>query len=306
MEFSLDQLVTEQQNERTRMIDQLSTVQMLELMNDEDQLIAAAVRQALPEIGKAVDAIVNGFKEKGRLFYVGAGTSGRLGIMDASECPPTFGTSPEMVQGIIAGGDIAIRTAVEGVEDDESLGYRDMANCLVGKHDVVVGIAASGRTPYVIGSMKHARAAGAVVICVCNNPNTPMSEHADIAIEAVVGPDTVLGSTRLKAGTSQKMILNMLTTASMIRMGKVYGNLMVDLRASNSKLAHRAKRMLRIATGASDKKLDHALNVTNGDVKIAIVMLATNSPYDCARRLLDEAGGFVREAFHLGAKEKEI
>ncbi|PYI53882.1 N-acetylmuramic acid 6-phosphate etherase [Paenibacillus flagellatus] len=304
MKLYLDRLTTEQRNERTRDIDQASTVGMLEMMNDEDQLIAAAVRQAIPDIGRAVDTIVDRFRRGGKLFYFGAGTSGRLGVLDASECPPTFGTDPELVQGVIAGGDTAIRTAIEGAEDNEALGAEDVARCGVGADDVLVGIAASGRTPYVIGAMKRAREAGAAVVCVCNNANSAMREHADVAIEVVVGPEVVLGSTRLKAGTAQKMVLNMLTTASFIQMGKVYGNLMVDLRATNVKLVNRAKQMIRMATGAPDEAVERAFKATGGDVKTAVVMIATNSPIERAAKLLEQAGGFVREAIRLGAPEK--
>ncbi|MEF3307096.1 N-acetylmuramic acid 6-phosphate etherase [Paenibacillus sp. GYB003] len=300
MQRSLEHLVTERQNERTRHIDQASTAGILEMMNDEDQLIASAVRKAIPDIAKAVDAIVARFRLGGRLFYVGAGTSGRLGILDASECPPTFGTDPDMVQGLIAGGDTAIRRAVEGAEDNEALGAEDIAGRGVGKHDVVVGIAASGRTPYVIGAMKRAKEAGAAVVCVCNNAESAMSRHADIAIEVVVGPEAVLGSTRLKAGTAQKMVLNMLTTASFIQMGKVYGNLMVDLRATNYKLVRRAKHMIRLATGASDEAVERAFRATGGDVKTATVMIATGSSCERARELLRKSGGFVRKAIEIG------
>lgn len=300
MNMSLERLITERQNERTRDIDRVSTVRMLELMNDEDQLVASAVRKTIPEIGKVVDLIVDRFRLGGRLLYVGAGTSGRLGILDASECPPTFGTSPEQVQGIIAGGDTAIRTAVEGAEDNEALGAEDIDKFGAGEKDVVVGIAASGRTPYVIGAMKRAKAAGAAVVCVCNNPDTAMARIADIAIEAVVGPEAVLGSTRLKAGTAQKMILNMLTTASFIQMGKVYGNLMVDMQATNEKLVSRAKKMIRMATGAPDDVVERAFRATDGHVKTATVMIAANCPHEQAAALLEQSHGFVREAIDTG------
>lgn len=303
MTFSLDRLVTEQRNERTRDIDQMSTVRMLELMNDEDKLVAGAVRKAIPAIAQAVDTIVGRLKRGGRLFYIGAGTSGRLGVLDASECPPTFGADPKLVQGIIAGGEPAIRQAVEGAEDNEELGARDIDKHGVTGEDVVVGIAASGRTPYVIGAMKRARSIGAAVIGLCNNPRTPMREQADIVIEAVVGPEAVLGSTRLKAGTAQKMILNMLTTTTFIQLGKVYGNLMVDLRASNVKLVNRAKQMIRMATGASDESVERAFRETGGDVKTAIVMIALDASLELAKRLLAESRGYVREAIRLGRAE---
>ncbi|GAA3409033.1 N-acetylmuramic acid 6-phosphate etherase [Paenibacillus hodogayensis] len=305
MNVSLERLITERQNERTLHIDQASTTGMLELINNEDQLVAAAVRKAIPQIAQAVDTIVERFRKGGRLIYVGAGTSGRLGILDASECPPTFGTDPAMVQGIIAGGDTAIRKAVEGAEDNEALGAADMELCQIGERDTVVGIAASGRTPYVIGAMKRARTAGAAVICVCNNPNSAMGEHADIAIEAVVGPEAVLGSTRLKAGTAQKMILNMLTTASFIQMGKVYGNLMVDLQATNFKLVNRAKKIIQTATGAPEETIERVFRETGGDVKTATVMIATNTPYAKSKSLLEKADGFVRGAIEIGLSGKQ-
>jgi len=299
MNRALERLLTEQQNEHTRDIDQAPTLGMLQMMSDEDQRVASAVRAVLPQVAKAVDTIVASFRAGGRLFYVGAGTSGRLGILDASECPPTFGTEPEMVQGIIAGGDTAIRCAVEGAEDDEALGASDIGERGIGVHDVVVGIAASGRTPYVIGAMKKAKEAGAAVVCVCNNPDSVMSKHADIAIEAVTGPEAVLGSTRLKAGTAQKMILNMLTTASFIQMGKVYGNLMVDLQATNFKLVNRAKGIIQRATGAQDDVVERAFRATRGDVKTATVMIATGSSYEQAVQLLRQSGGFVRGAIEI-------
>lgn len=304
MNRALERLLTEQQNEHTRDIDQAPTLGMLEMMSDEDQKVASAVRAVLPQIAKAVDTIVASFRAGGRLFYVGAGTSGRLGILDASECPPTFGTEPEMVQGIIAGGDTAIRCAVEGAEDDEALGALDIGKRCIGVHDVVVGIAASGRTPYVIGAMKKAKEAGAAVFCVCNNPDSVMSKHADIAIEAVTGPEAVLGSTRLKAGTAQKMILNMLTTASFIQMGKVYGNLMVDLQATNFKLVNRAKGIIQRATGAPDDIVEQAFRATRGDVKTATVMIATGSTYEQAKQLLRQSGGFVRGAIEISLTGK--
>lgn len=305
MNVSLERLVTERQNERTLDIDRASTTGILEMMNDEDQLVAAAVRAVIPEIGKAVDTIVDRFRQGGRLFYIGAGTSGRLGVLDASECPPTFGTNPDMVRGMIAGGDTAIRKAVEGAEDNEALGAEDIERCGVDERDTVVGIAASGRTPYVIGAMKRAKAAGAAVVCICNNANSAMSAYADIAIEPVVGPEAILGSTRLKAGTAQKMVLNMITTAAFIKMGKVYGNLMVDLQATNVKLVNRAKKIIRIATGASDDVVEKAFRLSGGHVKTAIVMIATNSPHERALKLLEQSGGYVREAIELGLAGKK-
>ncbi|CAG7619178.1 N-acetylmuramic acid 6-phosphate etherase [Paenibacillus solanacearum] len=292
----LSQLTTEQVNERTRQVDQLSTEQILTLINDEDRQIPDVIRGLIPNITIAVDYIVEAFQRGGRLFYVGAGTSGRIGILDASECPPTYGTPPSMVQGLIAGGFKAVKDPVEGAEDNEELGASDMDVNHIGPNDVVVGIAASGRTPYVLGAMKRAKALGAKVVGVCNNLGTPMVGLADVLLEAVVGPEVVLGSTRMKAGTSQKLILNMLTTTSMIRMGKVYGNLMVDLSPSNVKLVHRAKRIIRLATGAADEAIERAYAESNGQVKTAIVMLLGNAGFEAAQQALDETGGFVSKA----------
>jgi len=238
------------------------------------------------------------------LFYFGAGTSGRLGILDASECPPTFGTPPDLVQGVIAGGDRAIREAVEGAEDNEALGASDVDRRGVTAGDVVCGIAASGRTPYVLGAMRRAREVGASVIGICNNERTPMRAIAGITIEAVAGPEVILGSTRMKAGTAQKLILNMLTTASMIRLGKVYDNLMVDLQPSNGKLVHRAKRMIRMATGADDTQVEAAYTAAGGHVKTAIVILLAGVNAERAKRLLEEAGGLTACAIRLAAEGK--
>ncbi|WP_284644947.1 N-acetylmuramic acid 6-phosphate etherase [Paenibacillus silviterrae] len=296
MQQLIQSLITEQPNERTKQIDQLPTEQILTLINDEDRLIADAIRGLIPQLTQAVDRIVESFRKGGRLFYIGAGTSGRIGILDASECPPTYGTPPSMVQGIIAGGFQAIKDPVEGAEDSEELGASDIDKHGVDANDVVVGIAASGRTPYVLGAMKRAKALGAGVVGICNNHDTPMSALADIKLEAVVGPEVVLGSTRMKAGTSQKLILNMLTTASMIRMGKVYGNLMVDLQPSNVKLVHRAKRIITMATGASEDVVEKAFNEAGGQVKTAIVMILGEVDCHKATEALAATDGFVRKA----------
>jgi N-acetylmuramic acid 6-phosphate etherase len=292
----LNELTTEQVNPRTSNIDCLTTEEIVRLINDEDRQIAYKIQELTPVIAKAADYIIHSFQNGGRLLYLGAGTSGRLGILDASECPPTYGTDPSMVQGIIAGGDRAIKDPVEGAEDSPFTGAADIDALNVGPNDTVVGIAASGRTPYVLGAMKRARELGATVIGLCNNHDTPMSGYADLLIEAVVGPEVVLGSTRMKAGTAQKLILNMLTTSAMIRMGKVYGNLMVDLNPSNSKLVHRAKRIIGLATNASDTAIEQAYEQADGHVKTAIVMLLANVDRAEADQLLEQTGGFVREA----------
>ncbi|MDF2725119.1 MAG: N-acetylmuramic acid 6-phosphate etherase [Paenibacillus sp.] len=292
----LNELTTEQLNERTKQIDRLQTEEIVKLINQEDRLIADALSSLTPQIAAAADMIIRSFQNGGRLFYIGAGTSGRLGILDASECPPTFGTNPAMVQGIIAGGFRAIKDAVEGAEDNPELGAADMNEHGVGPKDTVVGIAASGRTPYVIGAMKRAKALGASVIGLCNNHNTPMAAIADLIIEAVVGPEVILGSTRMKAGTAQKLVLNMLSTTAMIRIGKVYGNLMVDLQPTNEKLVYRAKRIIRMATQASEEVVDEMYRQADGHVKTAIVMILAGVDKEEAGKLLDQSGGFVREA----------
>lgn len=296
MDETISRLTTEQQNEHTRNIDQKSAAEILHLINQEDQQIPKVVEQCIPQIAQATEAIVRSFKQNGRLLYFGAGTSGRLGILDASECPPTYGTKPEQVQGVIAGGHKAILNAVEGAEDSEELGISDVNNHQVTARDVVVGIAASGRTPYVLGVMKRAKELGATVVGITNNSGSPMKPYADIMIEAVVGPEVVLGSTRMKSGTAQKLILNMLTTSSMILSGKVYDNLMVDLQASNSKLVHRGKRLITMATGARSETVDQAYQASEGHVKTAIVMILANVSAPDAARLLEQTDGYVREA----------
>ncbi|WP_409343876.1 N-acetylmuramic acid 6-phosphate etherase [Paenibacillus sp. MBLB4367] len=298
----LDELTTEQVNPRSRNIDRLSTEEIIRLINEEDRQIAVKIQELAPEIAKAADFILQSFQKGGRLLYIGAGTSGRLGILDASECPPTYGTDPSMVQGVIAGGDRAIKDPVEGAEDNPKEGAGDIDALGVGPDDTVVGIAASGRTPYVIGAMKRARELGATVIGLCNNSGTPMRDCADHMIEAVVGPEVVLGSTRMKAGTAQKLILNMLTTTAMIRMGKVYDNLMVDLNPSNAKLVHRAKRIIGLATDATDTAIEEAYQQADGHVKTAIVMLLANVDRHNADKLLTRSNGFVREAVKLASE----
>lgn len=301
MDLSLQGLTSEQRNERTRHIDQKSAFDILKLINQEDREVPGVVEACIPHIAEAVEAIVAAFKAGGRLLYYGAGTSGRLGILDASECPPTYGTDPGLVVGIIAGGPEAIQNAVEGIEDDAVLGAADVDKLQVTARDVVVGIAASGRTPYVIGAMTRAQELGATVVGISNNRNSAMGKCASIMIEAVVGPEAVLGSTRMKAGTAQKLILNMLTTASMIMTGKVYDNLMVEMQSTNQKLVHRAKRLIEMATGADGASIEKAYEEAGGHVKTAIVMLLVGTGAAEAIQLLQEADGFVREAIKLAS-----
>jgi len=296
MNPSLGKLMTEQQNPRTIGIDDMTAEQILRAIHEEDRTVPAAVERCIPEIARAVEAITESFGSGGRLLYAGAGTSGRLGILDASECPPTYGSDPDQVVGLIAGGSRAIQQAVEGAEDNPELGRQDIREHQVSERDVVVGIAASGRTPYVLGAMQEAGERGAIVVGISNNPDSEMSQFAAIMIEAVTGPEAVLGSTRMKAGTAQKLILNMLTTASMIRSGKVYRNLMVDMQATNEKLALRARRLIQLATDADDDTVEQAYIASGGHVKTAIVMILLQVDAHSAAELLQNNEGFVRQA----------
>ena len=291
--------LTEQRNTRTSELDTLGTREILEIMNDEDVRVPAAVRAALPAIARVVDEIVERWRGGGRLFYFGAGTSGRLGVLDASECPPTFSSSSELVQGFIAGGDRALRRSVEAAEDRAEGGAADVATASVGEGDVVVGIAASGTTAYVLGAVAEARRRGAFTACVTCNPGSPLAAAVDQPIEVPVGPEVVTGSTRLKAGTAQKLVLNMLTTASMVRSGKVYGNLMVDLTASNDKLRRRAERIVASVTGLPERETVPYLEATRYRAKPAILMALIACGAEEAERRLHQAGGFLRAA--LGA-----
>lgn len=292
----LGQLVSEARNPDTMQIDLMSTPQILSAMNNEDALVAGAVRKVLPEIGQAVDCIVGAFKAGGRLIYMGAGTSGRLGVLDASECPPTFGVSPDMVVGVIAGGDHALRNPIEGAEDDPAEGKSDLVRIGATNRDVIVGIAVSGRTPYVIGGLEYARSIGATTVALSCNPGSTIARMADIAISPVVGPEALTGSTRLKSGTAQKLVLNMLTTASMIRIGKSYENLMVDVSVSNEKLAARAIRILGEATGASQEDAERYLSASGNNVKLAILMALTGMNAAEGASALSNADGFLRRA----------
>lgn len=288
-------MLTEQRNPRSADIDRRSTLEILRIMNEEDATVALAVREALPAIAQAVDAIVDGIRAGGRLIYVGAGTSGRLALMDAVECVPTFNTPPDLVQALVAGGTGALTQVVEGAEDDAEAGSRDLLRLGVGVRDVVVGVAASGRTPYVVGALQAANEAGAVTIGISCNAPAPLLEVAQIPILALVGPEVITGSTRLKAGTAQKMILNMLSTASMIRLGKVYGNLMVDMRITNQKLAERARRIVAEIAGVSLEEAGRLLAQAGNEVKTAIVTGLLGVEVEEARTLLEQAQGRLRE-----------
>ena len=273
--IELEKLTTEQRNPATMRIDDLETEEMLSVINAEDKKVAEAVGKILPEIAKAVDAITARLQKDGRLFYIGAGTSGRLGILDAVECPPTYGTDYELVQGLIAGGATAIFRAKEGAEDDPELGRADLEEAGFAARDVLVGIAASGRTPYVKGALAYARELGAATIALACTEKAEIAELADIALLPITGPEVITGSTRMKAGTAQKMVLNMLSTGTMVKLGKVYGNLMVDVKATNEKLAERALRIVMAATETSRKEAEAALMKAGGQTKLAILIALT-------------------------------
>lgn len=294
--IQLEQLPTEQRNPNTLFIDRLPTLEMVRMINDEDKKVAFAVEKELESIAAAVDAIYGAFKNGGRLIYCGCGTSGRLGILDAVECPPTFSTDPEMVQGVIAGGESALFRAVEGAEDNADAGRSDMANIRLDRSDILVGIAASGRTPYVLGAMAYAKELGATTVAVTCNKHSQMNELADISIGVEPGPEVITGSTRLKSGTAQKMVLNMLSTGAMIRLGKVYGNLMVDVKPTNEKLVRRAINIVATAAKVDEDEARSALEQCGYSAKIAIVMLAKNLPAAEAERRLSDTGGIVARA----------
>jgi N-acetylmuramic acid 6-phosphate etherase len=305
MKANISNLTTEQRNHKSLNSDQLSTSEIIALMNEEDRSVADAVQEVLPEIESAIEAIYQSLKNNGRLFYIGAGTSGRIGIVDASECPPTFCTPPELVQAIMAGGESAMFQAVEGAEDSLENGEKDLAQRDLTNSDVVVGIAASGRTPYVIGALKYAKKVGATTIAVSCNQNSEIGKIAYHTIEAIVGPEILSGSTRLKSATAQKMILNMFTTTTMIKLGKVYGNLMVDMNASNAKLIERARNIVSSITGVSYEESAKVLNETGQKVKPAIVMINAKVSYEEANEAIEQANGFTRKAIEL-AKERKF
>lgn len=296
MKLDLSQMITEGRNPASQNIDELSTEAMLRVINDEDKKVALAVEAIVPQIAAAVDAICTAFQAGGRLIYCGAGTSGRLGILDASECPPTFGTPREQVIGLIAGGHTAILQAVENAEDNREQGAQDLKDIHFSRHDVLVGIAASGRTPYVLGALAYANELGATTVSLTCNPGSAMSQVAAIALTPVVGPEVVTGSSRMKAGTAQKLVLNMLTTGSMIRSGKVYGNLMVDVEATNQKLVQRQVNIVMQATDCDDATASAALTACGGHCKTAILMVLADLAADEAKALLSQHQGFIRQA----------
>ncbi len=294
--ISLNKLTTERRNPHTSHIDELSTIEMVTAINREDQQVPRAVEQVLPQIAQAIDLITEKLKKGGRLFYIGAGTSGRLGILDAVECPPTYGTAPELVQGLIAGGTPAIFKAQEGAEDNPTLAGEDLKAVGFSADDVLVGIAASGRTPYVIGGIEYAKKKQAPTIALSCSENSQIAGLADIAITPITGPEAVTGSTRMKAGTAQKLVLNMLSTGTMIKLGKVYGNLMVDVKTSNLKLEERARRIVMEATDCSRDEAIAALTKAEGRAKLAILLQLTGCSAEEGRQLLIKAEGKLGNA----------
>ncbi|KKY01732.1 N-acetylmuramic acid-6-phosphate etherase [Paraclostridium benzoelyticum] len=294
--LNLSKLTTESRNQNTLNIDKVSTLEMVKMINEEDKKVANAIEIELPQIAEAIDGIVERMQKGGRLIYIGAGTSGRLGILDASECPPTYGVSEELVQGLIAGGQEAIFRAKEGAEDSKELAVLDLKDKSLNENDTVVGIAASGRTPYVIGGLEYANEIGALTISVTCNADSQVAKEAKIAISPVVGAEVVTGSTRLKSGTAQKLVLNMLSTGSMIKMGKVYGNLMVDVKATNEKLVERSKKIVCEATGVSFKEAETILKKTGFDVKLSIFMILSNLEKEEAKVILEKNNGYIAKA----------
>lgn len=292
----LNQLITEQRNPNSMQLDSFSAQELVALINREDQQVALEVEKCLPQIASAVEKIVAAFERGGRLVYVGAGTSGRLGVLDASECPPTYGVKPEMVVGLIAGGDHALRHPIEDAEDNVQQGQADLEEIDFSARDVLVGIAASGRTPYVLGALNYAKQLGATTVSIASNPKSKMAEVADIAIETVVGPEVLTGSSRMKSGTAQKLVLNMLTTASMVLIGKCYQNLMVDVQASNEKLKARALKIVMEATECDNEAAANVLAKANGQVKLAILMQLSGLDALEAQSLLDKSNGKLRQA----------
>lgn len=293
MDQYLAGLTTESINPNTRHIDTCETEEILRLINAEDAAVPGAVAKELPQLAKAVDLAYEALHSGGRMFYVGCGTSGRLGVLDASECPPTYGVDPEMVQGYIAGGDAALRTAIEGSEDNAEAGRRLVCDLGLTEHDVLVGITASGSAPFVIGAVEEARRRGAVCIALVNNSDSKLAALCHVAVAPIVGPEVIMGSTRMKAGTAQKLVLNMLSTSVMIKMGKVYNNLMVDLHATNRKLRDRSVRIICAATGASSEQAAKSLEQADGQVKIAIVMLRTGLDKNTAESCLAGSDGHL-------------
>ena len=305
MHSETDGLLTEEVNPRTVCIDHMDTGELLTVINDEDQTVAAAVAREIANIATAVNQIVEAFNYGGRLIYMGAGTSGRLGVLDAAECPPTFGIDPGRVIGLIAGGDTALVQAVEGAEDQTDEAVTQLKTLKIGAKDVVIGLAASGRTPYVIAGLEYANSVDAFTVAISCSPDSAVGKVAKLAITPLVGPEVIAGSTRMKAGTAQKLVLNMLTTAAMVRLGKVYGNLMVDVQPTNLKLVERAKRMVAQATGVSRERAEEVLAQAGLNPKTAIIMIKRACSAEQAANYLMATGGFIRRALTIEDKELE-
>ncbi|ASU15383.1 putative N-acetylmuramic acid 6-phosphate etherase [Actinobacillus pleuropneumoniae] len=293
---ALSKMITEQRNPNSMNIDQLSALELVKVINQEDKQVPLAVEKCLARIAQAVEKIVQAFQNGGRLVYIGAGTSGRLGVLDASECPPTYGVPPEIVVGIIAGGERALRHPIEGAEDNTERGKADLQAVNFSQKDVLVGIAASGRTPYVIGALEYAKSLGATTVSIASNPNSAMAQIAEIAIDTVVGPEVLTGSSRMKSGTAQKLVLNMLTTASMVMIGKCYSNLMVDVQASNEKLKARAIKIVMEATECDRTVAENTLKIAENNAKLAIMMILSDSDKTTAEQLLSKHHGKLRQA----------
>lgn len=298
-DLKLDKLTTESRNLNTSNIDKVSTLEMVKIINNEDKKVAEAVEKEIPKIAQAIDYVVERIKKGGRLIYIGAGTSGRLGILDASECPPTYGVSEELIQGIIAGGHEAIFRAKEGAEDSKELAIEDLKLKKLSSNDIVVGIAASGRTPYVVGGLEYGNQIGALTISITCNSDSEVSKTSQISIAPIVGAEVITGSTRLKSGTAQKLVLNMLSTGSMIKLGKVYGNLMVDVKATNKKLIERAKKIVCEATGIEKNLAEDILLKTDYDVKLSIFMILSGLSLNDAREKLLENDGYIAKALEI-------
>lgn len=301
--MDLNKLITEEINENTQSIDKVSTLEMIKMINEEDKKVALAIEEVLPKIAEAIDITAKKIYEGGRLIYIGAGTSGRIGILDASECPPTFGVDPYLVQGLIAGGHRAIFEAVEGAEDSKELAKEDLKEIEFTSKDVLIGLAASGRTPYTIGGLEYANKLGSFTVGITCNPNSELSKVAQVSINPIVGPEVISGSTRLKAGTAQKMVLNMISTGVMVKLGKVYGNLMVDVKAQNAKLVERAKRLVVKATGTSIEEATKILEKTDYNVKLSILLIKTNLDLEKAIRILNNNKGYLSKAIEEGLSE---
>ncbi|TSJ67318.1 N-acetylmuramic acid 6-phosphate etherase [Allobacillus sp. SKP2-8] len=299
----LTKLTTERQNQKSLQLDQMPVREILQLINEEDRLVADAVAKELPSIEQVIEKVCESFQNGGRLFYIGAGTSGRIGILDSVECPPTFSTPPEQVQAVMAGGQQAFLVAVEGAEDQEVNGRNDLSQRNLTENDVVIGIAASGRTPYVIGALKFAKEIGATAVSLASNQKSEISQYADYSIEVETGPEILTGSTRLKAATAHKMVLNMISTISMVKVGKAYKNYMVDVKASNHKLRERAKSIVAEAADVRYEEAEAVLQETEFQVKPAIVMIMTNQTYESVKLALKASNGFVKEAIQQLLKQ---